>query len=126
MNWLKCTSRLSVRTSSNGSIDGEHGNDKYKYSACTFLTPALTYLYLRTSVSVDVKSMFVSIIEVVLVPIGLGLLINKLFGKYTQRIMYAMPTVSVTAICLIVAAVVSHNSEKINGNGSGSHLFCMA
>ena len=41
-----------------------------------FLTPALTYLYLRTSVSVDVKSMFVSIIEVVLVPIGLGLLIN--------------------------------------------------
>ena len=82
-----------------------------------FLTPALTYLYLRTSVSVDVKSMFVSIIEVVLVPIGLGLLINKLFGKYTQRIMYAMPTVSVTAICLIVAAVVSHNSEKIMNAG---------
>ena len=82
-----------------------------------FLTPALTYLYLRTSVSVDVKSMFVSIIEVVLVPIGLGLLINKLFGKYTQRIMYAMPIVSVTAICLIVAAVVSHNSEKIMNAG---------
>lgn len=38
-----------------------------------FLTPALTYLYLRTSVSVDVKSMFVSIIEVVLVLIGLGM-----------------------------------------------------
>ncbi|MCR5147867.1 MAG: bile acid:sodium symporter family protein [Eubacterium sp.] len=82
-----------------------------------FLTPALTYLYLRTSVSVDVKSMFISIIEVVIVPIGLGLLINKLFGKYTQRIMYAMPTVSVTAICLIVAAVVSHNSEKIKTAG---------
>ena len=82
-----------------------------------FLTPALTYLYLRTSVSVDVKSMFVSITEVVFVPIGLGLLINKLFGKYTQRIMYAMPTVSVTAICLIVAAVVSHNSEKILNAG---------
>ncbi|MCR4608952.1 MAG: bile acid:sodium symporter family protein [Eubacterium sp.] len=82
-----------------------------------FLTPALTYLYLRTSVSVDVKSMFVSIIEVVLVPIGLGLLINKLLGKYTQRIMYAMPTVSVTAICLIVAAVVSHNSDKIMNAG---------
>ena len=81
------------------------------------LTPALTYLYLKTSVSVDVKSMFISIIEVVLIPIALGLLINKLFGKYTEKIMDAMPTVSVTAICLIVAAVVSHNSEKILNAG---------
>ena len=82
-----------------------------------FLTPALTYLYLRTTVSVDVKSMFLSIIQVIIVPIGMGLLINKLFGKYTQKIMYVMPTVSVAAICLIVAAVVSHNSEKIMSAG---------
>ena len=82
-----------------------------------FLTPALTYLYLRTTVSVDVKSMFVSIIQVVIIPIGLGLMINKLFGKYTQKISDVLPTVSVTAICLIVAAVVSHNSEKILSTG---------
>lgn len=81
------------------------------------LTPALTYLYLRTTVSVDVMSMFLSIIQVVLIPIGLGLLINKLFGKYTQKITDLLPTVSVTAICLIVAAVVSHNSEKILSTG---------
>ena len=77
-----------------------------------FLTPALTYLYLRTTVSVDVKSMFVSIIQVVIIPIGLGLMINKLLGRYTQKISDVLPTVSVTAICLIVAAVVSHNSGK--------------
>mgnify|MGYP001140158038 CR=1 FL=1 len=82
-----------------------------------FLTPLLTYLYLRTSVIVDVRSMFVSIIQVVIVPIGLGLLINKLFGNYTRRISDALPLVSVTAICLIVAAVVSHNSEKILSTG---------
>ncbi len=81
------------------------------------LTPALTYLYLRTSVSVDVKSMFISIIQVVILPIGMGLLINKLFEKHTQKIVYVMPVVSVTAICLIVAAVVSHNSEKIMSAG---------
>ena len=81
------------------------------------LTPLLTYLYLRTSVHVDVRSMFISIIQVVIVPIGLGLLINRLFGKYTQRIRDALPAVSVTAICLIVAAVVSHNSEKILSTG---------
>ena len=82
-----------------------------------FLTPLLTYLYLRTSVSVDVKAMFMSIIQVVIVPIGLGLLINKVFGNYTQKIRDALPSVSVTAICLIVAAVVSHNSEKIRATG---------
>ena len=82
------------------------------------LTPALTYLYLRTSVNVDVRSMFLSIIQVVIIPIGLGLLINRLFGKHTEKIAYALPTVSVTAICLIVAAVVSHNSEKILSTGA--------
>ena len=82
-----------------------------------FMTPALTYLYLRTVVNVDVRSMFVSIIQVVIIPIGLGLLINRMFGKYTQRISDVLPAVSVTAICLIVAAVVSHNSQKILSTG---------
>ena len=54
---------------------------------------------------------------VVVVPIGLGLLINKLLGKYTQKISDVLPAVSVTAICLIVAAVVSHNSGKILSTG---------
>ena len=81
------------------------------------LTPALTYLYLRTSVNVDVKAMFISIIQVVIIPIGLGILINKLFGKYTEKAKDALPVVSVTAICLIVATVVSHNSEKILSTG---------
>ena len=83
-----------------------------------FLTPLLTYLYLRTSVSVDAKAMFLSIIQVVIVPIGLGLLINRLFGKHTQRIRDSLPLVSVTAICLIVASVVSHNSAKILSTGA--------
>ena len=82
-----------------------------------FLTPALTWLYLRTYVSVDLKAMFLSIIQVVVVPIGLGLLINRLFGKQTRKITDVLPLISVTAICLIVAAVVSHNSEKILSTG---------
>ena len=82
-----------------------------------FLTPLLTFLYLRTSVSVDAKAMFLSIIQVVIVPVGLGLLINRFFGKYTKRIGDSLPVVSVVAICLIVASVVSHNSEKILSTG---------
>lgn len=82
-----------------------------------FLTPLLTYFYLKTTVSVNIMSMFVSIIQVVIIPITLGLLINKLFGNITRRVSDALPAVSVTAICLIVASVVSHNSEKILSTG---------
>ncbi|MBO4863200.1 MAG: bile acid:sodium symporter family protein [Eubacterium sp.] len=82
------------------------------------LTPALTYLYLRTSVEVDIKSMFISIIQVVLVPIGLGMLANKIFAKYTTKLKDVLPVVSITAICFIVAAVVSHNSENIKTTGA--------
>lgn len=81
------------------------------------LTPGLTYLFLRTSVNVDMKAMFISIIQVVIIPIGLGLIINKLLGKYNEKAKDILPCVSVTAICLIVAAVVSHNSEKILSTG---------
>ena len=81
------------------------------------LTPLLSFLYLRTTVSVDIGSMFLSIIQVVIIPITLGLLINKLFGNITRKVSDALPAVSVTAICLIVASVVSHNSEKILSTG---------
>ena len=81
------------------------------------LTPALTYLFLRTSVNVDVLAMFLSIVKVVIVPIGLGILINRFFGKFTQKAKDILPSVSVIAICLIAAAVVSHNSEKILSTG---------
>lgn len=81
------------------------------------LTPAITYLLLRTTVTVNALSMFLSIIKVVIVPIALGFIINKLFGQVTQKLVKVLPSVSVIAICLIVAAVVSHNSEKIMTTG---------
>jgi BASS family bile acid:Na+ symporter len=82
-----------------------------------FLTPAITYLLLKTSVTVDPLSMFLSIIKVVIVPIALGFIINRFWGKYTEKVADVLPLVSVTAITLIVAAVVSHNSERILETG---------
>lgn len=82
-----------------------------------FLTPAITYLLLKTTVTVDVMSMFLSIIKVVIIPIALGFIINRFWGKYTEKVSDILPLVSVTAITLIVAAVVSHNSERILETG---------
>ena len=77
------------------------------------LTPAITYLFLHTSVEVDVWSMFLSVVQVVIIPIVLGLLVNRFLGRLTASFAKILPLVSVTAICLIVMAVVSHNAEKI-------------
>lgn len=83
-----------------------------------FLTPAITYLLLKTSVTVDVMSMFLSIIKVVIVPIALGFIINRFWGKYTERVSDVLPLISVVAITLIVAAVVSHNAARILETGA--------
>ena len=82
-----------------------------------FLTPAITYLLLRKTVNVDVVAMFISIVQVVIIPIVLGFVINKLFAKVTRALVDVLPAVSVTAICLIVACVVSHNSARILATG---------
>lgn len=82
------------------------------------LTPALTYLFLSTSVDVDVKAMMISMIQVIVVPIGLGMLISRLLPKVCERIKDILPSISVAAICVIIASVVSHNSEKILSTGA--------
>ena len=82
------------------------------------LTPAIAYLFLHTSVAVDVWSMFLSIVQVVIVPIALGLLLNHYFGRHTQRAAKVLPLISVLAICLIVMAVVSNNAKRILSTGT--------
>lgn len=82
------------------------------------LTPAITYMLLRTTVTVDVMSLFLSIVKVIVIPIGLGFIINKLFGNLTQKLVKVLPMVSTIAICMIVGAVVSHNAAKIYTSGA--------
>ena len=82
------------------------------------LTPAITWLLLQTTVSVDVWAMFWSIIQVIIIPIALGFVINHFFGKITEKAVTVLPMVSTIAICMIVAAVVSHNAEKIYTSGA--------
>ena len=81
------------------------------------LTPAITWLLLQTTVRVDVWSMFWSIIQVIIIPIALGFVINRFFGKITQKAVAVLPMISTIAICLIIATVVSHNAGKIYTSG---------
>ncbi len=81
------------------------------------LTPLITYLLLSTTVNVDTYSMFISIINVIIIPIVLGFVINKFFENFTQKVIKILPMISVIGICMIVASVVSHNASKILSTG---------
>ncbi len=77
------------------------------------LTPLVTYLLLNTTVEVNMISMLLAIVNVILIPIVFGLVINHFFSGITQKFVDLLPVISVVAICMIVATVVSHNAEKI-------------
>ena len=111
------TSSNVITYFSGGDVPLSVGMTSVNTLLAPFLTPALTYLLLRTTVHVDVAAMFLSIVKVILIPIGLGFLLHKLFEKATERLVKVLPMVSTIAICMIVGAVVSHNAEKILSTG---------
>ena len=76
-------------------------------------TPLLTLLYAGQRVNVNAVNMFISIVQVVIIPIGLGFIINRFFHKFTNHIKEILPLISVLAIVSIVAAVVSANSSRL-------------
>lgn len=80
-------------------------------------TPFLVWLIARKWVAISFFSMFLSILEVIIVPIVLGLLVHKVLKEKTQMITGILPTVSVLAIVLIVGGVVSTSASRIFSTG---------
>lgn len=78
-----------------------------------FTTPLLTYLYVDTSIDVPIKSMLMSIVEIVIIPIGLGLIISHLFGKKLNVVEPYLPFVSMVSILAILACVVGLSHASI-------------
>ncbi len=77
------------------------------------VTPLLTYLYAGATVHVDLLSMFLSIIQVVILPIALGFAVNRFCGRFAERAVDVLPLVSTLAIVAIVGAVVSVNAGRL-------------
>lgn len=87
-------------------------------TACTTImapvvTPLLVLLFAGQTVDVDVLEMFLSIVQVVLVPIAAGFLINYFFEKVAAACASVLPLVSVVGISLIIMAVVAANQAKL-------------
>lgn len=91
-------------------------------TACTTImapvvTPALVLLFAGQSIDVSYVSMLMSIVQVVLVPIVLGFVINAIAPKVSEVFGKVLPLISVVAISLIIMAVVSANAAKLMTSG---------
>lgn len=76
-------------------------------------TPLLTELYAGQTVDVPVTKMLVDIAKIIVFPVGLGLLINTLFGERLKTAKQVFPAISVLAISLIIGIVVALNHDRI-------------
>lgn len=77
------------------------------------VTPALVFLLAGKEVAVDMIGIFLSIVQVVIIPIVLGLAVNKYLSKFTEKVTPLLPMVSTLAIAAIIGIIVSHNSANI-------------
>jgi BASS family bile acid:Na+ symporter len=80
-------------------------------------TPGLVSLLAGAWMDIDAASLFKDIVQVVIVPIVLGLVAKTLFRKQAAASVKALPLVSTIAIVLIIAIIVGLNQPKIMSNG---------
>ncbi|WP_462321497.1 bile acid:sodium symporter family protein [Halochromatium sp.] len=76
-------------------------------------TPLLTWLYVGEQVPVPVAPMLLSIFKIVLLPVALGMLVNRLLGPRLGRLQPLFPMLSVLSIVVIIAIVVGLNRENL-------------
>lgn len=77
------------------------------------LTPALVYLFAGETINVNVVGMFMSIVQVIILPIIIGFAVNRWMPRFTERITPLLPMISTIAIVVIIGIVVSHNASNI-------------
>ena len=77
------------------------------------LTPLITLLLIGKQIHFNPADLFISIIEIVIVPIILGLILNYKFPDFCEKLKKYLPTISSIVICLIVAGVIGANKQAI-------------
>ena len=79
--------------------------------------PLLVWLLAGKSVDVDVMGMLLSILWVVILPIALGLIANRLWPRLTEQASAYLPALSSLTICFIVLIIISANAAKLMAGG---------
>ena len=77
------------------------------------LTPLITLLLIGNQISFNPTEMFISIVEIVIIPIALGLVLNYKFPDFCEKLKDYLPALSSIVICLIIAGVLGANKQAI-------------
>ncbi|PMC12471.1 ketopantoate/pantoate/pantothenate transporter PanS, partial [Klebsiella aerogenes] len=80
-------------------------------------TPLLTRLYVDAHIQVDVMGMLLSILQIVVIPIGLGLIVHHLLPKVVKAVEPFLPAFSMLCILAIISAVVAGSASHIASVG---------
>ncbi|WP_157983450.1 bile acid:sodium symporter family protein, partial [Nocardiopsis sp. TNDT3] len=81
------------------------------------LTPLLVLALAGSTLPVAAGDLFVSILQVVLVPVLAGLLLRMAARRFVERVLPVLPLVSVLGIVVVVAAVVGANADAVLSSG---------
>ena len=77
------------------------------------ITPLITLILIGNHIHFNPVDMFLSIIEIVIIPIMIGLILNSKFPDFCERLKDYLPALSAIVICLIVAGVIGANKQAI-------------
>ena len=77
------------------------------------VTPIITLVLIGNQIAFNPVDMFISIVQIVIIPIGIGLLLNYKFPEFCDELKDYLPTLSSIVIAIIVAGVIGANKEAI-------------
>ena len=81
------------------------------------ITPLLMKFFAGAVIPVDFFAMFRSILQVVILPVALGLLVKRFLPAFSAGVIPALPAFSTIVIILIVISVVAANAVKLRDCG---------
>ncbi len=82
------------------------------------LTPLLTKALAGRIVDVDASGLFISTLQVVVLPVAAGVVINRLMPRLATTVLPVAPLVSVLAIALVCASIIGQNAAAIASSGA--------
>lgn len=77
------------------------------------MTPLLLYFLAGQWLPVNPSALFMSILQVIIIPIVLGLIVQKFFPVIVEKGVTVVPLISVFAILIIVSAVTAANAGNV-------------
>jgi bile acid:Na+ symporter, BASS family len=81
------------------------------------MTPLLTSLFVGNRLYVDSLGLLWSTVQVIIIPIALGLTLRRWVPRVTKKIISVMPVLAVLMITLIVASIIGAGKHPIMTSG---------